>query len=387
MSALYDALYSITVVALLPANTLLALLRKNIKNDRQVLHIGGPVHVLYYAVEALKKEGIKADFLAIGESPALRNWDHQFVPSVIPMLRVLQEFRLVWSVVAKYEIIHAHVMTTATKSGWELPFLKRMGRKLVIHFRGCEARDRELNMRLFPVGSICEACDYGPDFACQSKRTTTRRRMSLKYGDTFVVTTPDMLDFVPNGVHLPFFAFEPASHHPSPREEREATDPFRIFHVTTHPGIEGTEEIRVVIERLRMRGFNIEFVFLQNVPYENVLEECRKCDMSIGKMKMGYYANAQIESMLCGVPAITYVREQFMTDELRQSGFIFTDMAQLEETIEYYLTHPEALSEKRRQARSSVLRLHDNKAISRQLTEIYASMNETSCATGTGQGE
>ena len=109
--------------------------------------------------------------------------------------------------------------------------------------------------------------------------------------------------------------------------------------------------------------------------------------MSIGKMKMGYYANAQIESMLCGVPAITYVREQFMTEELRQSGFIFTDMAQLEETIEYYLTHPEALSEKRRQARSSVIRLHDNKAISRQFTEIYAGMSQATCTAETGKGK
>ena len=371
ISALYDILYSLTVAILFPANAILALLRKDIRNDRQVLHIGGPVHVLYHSVQALKCAGVKADFLAIGESASLKQWDHHFIPSVIPMLRVLQEFRLVWTVVAKYDIIHAHVMTTATKTGWELPFLKSLGRKVVIHFRGCEARDRDLNLRLFPVGSICENCDYGPHFACQSKRTTGRRRLSRKYGDAFLVTTPDMLDFVPNGTHLPFFTSESAHHEDTPHIPHNSGDVFRIFHVTTHPGIEGTEEIRAVIESLNRRGYSIELVFLQNVPHEVALEECSRCDMAIGKMKMGYYANAQIESMLLGVPTITHVRDEFMTDELRESGFILTDMAHLEQTIEYYLTHPAELETKRQRARVSILQLHDNEVISRQLSDIY----------------
>ena len=364
-------MYSLTVAILFPANAILALLRKDIRNDRQVLHIGGPVHVLYHSVQALKCAGVKADFLAIGESASLKQWDHHFIPSVIPMLRVLQEFRLVWTVVAKYDIIHAHVMITATKTGWELPFLKSLGRKVVIHFRGCEARDRDLNLQLFPVGSICENCDYGPHFACQSKRTTGRRRLSRKYGDAFLVTTPDMLNFVPNGTHLPFFTSESAHHEDTPHIRHNSGDVFRIFHVTTHPGIEGTEEIRAVIESLNRRGYSIELVFLQNVPHEVALEECSRCDMAIGKMKMGYYANAQIESMLLGVPTITHVRDEFMTDELRESGFILTDMAHLEQTIEYYLTHPAELETKRQRARVSILQLHDNEVISRQLSDIY----------------
>jgi len=36
-----------------------------------------------------------------------------------------------------------------------------------------------------------------------------------------------------------------------------------------------------------------------------------------GKFTVGYYANAQIETMACGVPTVTYVREEFLTEQLR----------------------------------------------------------------------
>jgi len=91
-------------------------------------------------------------------------------------------------------------------------------------------------------------------------------------------------------------------------------------------------------------------------------------------MKMGYYANAQVESMALGVPTITYVRPEFLTDDLRDSGFIFNTLEGLEQTLEFYLTHPEELEKKRRIARSSILRLHNNGELCRRLIDLYAGL-------------
>ena len=115
-------------------------------------------------------------------------------------------------------------------------------------------------------------------------------------------------------------------------------------------------------------------MFLTNVPHARVLEELRDADLSIGKLKMGYYANAQIESMCLGVPAVTWVRPEFMTDALRDSGFIFSTLADLEATLEYFLLHPDALEEKRRIARASIEKLHDNTALAGRLQAMYAQL-------------
>jgi glycosyltransferase involved in cell wall biosynthesis len=86
---------------------------------------------------------------------------------------------------------------------------------------------------------------------------------------------------------------------------------------------------------------------------------------------MGYYANFQIESMLMGVPAITYVRPEYVGDDLRKSGFIFTDLKNLEKTLKHYLDNPKKLEQKRKIARDSILKLHDNGKIAKQLISIY----------------
>ena len=48
-----------------------------------------------------------------------------------------------------------------------------------------------------------------------------------------------------------------------------------------------------------------------------------------------------------------------------------TTLQDLEQTLEYYLTHPNALQRKKGIARESILKLHDNNQLGRQLIEYY----------------
>lgn len=355
------------VALLAPLNTALALLLRSRRYPNSVLHVSYLIHIPYHTTRILRRHGWRADYLAIGANPQWRDCDYAFLPGRIWTL-AFREFSLLWRVVARYEIVHLHFMMTLTRTGWELPFLKLAGRKIVAHFRGCEIRDRERNMALHPKVNICQECDYNAS-ACTSAWARMRRRLAARFADQVLVTTPDMLDFAPAAEHFPFFApeIEPSGD----CARRSPGAPIRIVHVTNHPGIEGTKHIVAAIERLRARGYAIEFTHLQNVSYEEVLNALRSADLSIGKMKMGYYANAQIESMALGVPTVTYVRPEFMTDDLERSGFIFCDLAELESTLEHYIRHPDALEAKRRVARESVLRLHDNDTLARRLTHVY----------------
>jgi hypothetical protein len=353
---------------LAPVNLPLALLLRRRVVPGSVLHISYMVHIPYHTVVHLRRQGVVADYLAIGKSPHWNRCDYNFVPSSLPVLGVLREFWTFWRVVARYEVVHAHFMYTLSRSGWELPVLKRMGRRLVVHFRGCEARDRSRNMALHPQLNICQDCDHHPPI-CQTASARRRREWARRFGDATLVTTPDLRDFVPDAIHFPFFAPDDVA--PAvPDPDRE----FTIVHVTNQPGIEGTREIERAVERLRAQGRRVRFQWLHDLPHEQVMAAVAQADLAIGKMKMGYYANAQIESMAMGVPTITYVRDEFMTDELRRSGFIFATLPTLEQTIAHYLDHPEALAEKRRIARQSIGCLHDNRALAHRLAAIYRAL-------------
>jgi len=334
---------------------------------RSVLHVSNMVHIPYEMTRILRRSGWRADYLAVSANPHWSASDLQLVPTGLPR-DALREFAFFWRVMARYEVVHLHFMITMSRSGWELPVLRRLGRKVVAHYRGCEIRNRERNMALHPEVNICQECDYDASI-CRSPLNARRRELAVTYADHVLVTTPDLRDFVPHAEVFPFFAPETAV--PSAEDARPPTRPIKIVHATNHPGIEGSREIRAAVDRLRARGYAIDYVHLQDVPHERVLAELRDADLSIGKMKMGHYANAQVESLILGVPAVTYVRPEFVTDAIRESGLILTSLAELEATLEYYLTHSEALEEKRRKARSSALALHDNDALGRRLIAIY----------------
>jgi glycosyltransferase involved in cell wall biosynthesis len=358
-----------------PLNAGLCRLRRGVKHPDSVLHISYMVHIPWHTTRILRRHGWKADFLAVGASPT---WDRSdFVkPGSWWLAMPLREFMLFWRVVAKYEVVHLHFMMTMSESGWELEYLKRMGRKIVVHYRGCEIRDRERNMALHPEINICQRCDYDATI-CRHPVNRMRRELARRYADHVLVTTPDLKDFVPEAEHFPFFSPEagPPTVEDPPAGERRAGR-FRIVHVTNHPGIEGTDEIRAAIERLKEKGHEIDFVFLRGVPHERVIDAHRGADLAIGKMKMGYYANAQIESMAMGVPTITYVRPEFVTQAMQDSGLILTTLPELERTLEHYLSHPEALAARRRAARAALPGLHDNDRLAERLIALYARLRD-----------
>jgi hypothetical protein len=370
LKKIYYFLQLIASLLLYPLNLFLALTRKNIKHENSVLHISYMIHIPYYTTRLLRSHGMKADYLAMGDAGSVWNQaDYNFIPKKNPFTNLLQEIYIFWKIVAKYEIIHSHFAMMLTQTGWEYPFLKIMGRKIVTHYRGCEVRNREENMRLHPKGNICEQCDYQATI-CRDPVRRQRVRLSKRFADTQLVTTPDMLDFVPEAQYFPFFLPQPEKAALSKKRESNGRM-FKLVHVTGHPGIEGTAMIQEAVERLKKKGYEIDFVFLHLVDHHRVLREMASADLTIGKMKMGFYANAQIESMFLGVPAMTYVRPGFITPELENSGFIFTTLDNLEETLQYYLDHPEALAAKKRIARSSVIRLHDNEKLAKRLIKIY----------------
>jgi hypothetical protein len=324
-------------------------------------------HVPYQTVQILRDHGVNARYLAVGESPVWSSADYQMKASRFPPVTVLREFRLLWTVLARHEIIHAHFMVTLSRTGWELRWLRRMGRKLVVHYRGCEVRDRAVVMAAQPDVNICQECDYSPR-PCEAEHNVLRRRLACEHADVVLVTTPDLQVFAPAAEHMPFFAPAIKQQNAKPRR---AGRPFRIVHATNHPGIEGTRQIRAAVEAVRGKGLDVELQVLSGATQAQVLDALAEADLAIGKMKMGYYANAQIESMAAGVPTITYVRPEFMTPALANSGFIFATLEALPAVIERYVRDPEALREKREQARRSILALHDNAEISQRYLNVY----------------
>jgi glycosyltransferase involved in cell wall biosynthesis len=361
--------YSPTIILARPIILLLARLFISRPEKCSVLHISYMIHVPWHMTRILRKYGVHADYLALGTGgPTWDKADYTYKSLIIPFVRPLRELWLFWTLLTRYKAIHFHFGMTPSYDAWEAPALHALGRRVVLHLRGCEARDRERNMMLHPHCNICQDCDYNAS-GCSNIGSKKRINRVMKVADIVLVTTPDMKDFIPQAMHFPFFP--PIEQTLPAHTPKEAGKPFTIVHITNHPGIEGTQLIEDCIQRLKAKGYNLSFRFFRDISHTDALKELSKADMSIGKMKMGYYANAQIESMVLGVPTITWVRPDLMTEALRNSAFIFSSLDDLENTLEYWLDHPEELAARALQARNSILELHNEESLARQLIEYY----------------
>ncbi len=318
---------------------------------------------------------MRADYLAKGtgwltyrkESP----WDYRMVLLLPSPIRFFYEMFWAWTLYPRYEIIHSHFLLLIGSGFWEIRLLRLMGKKLVFHFRGCDIKTKAENLRLNPHYNTCQDCNY-PQSWCDDFVKKRTRSLALKYGHQFFVTTLDLRDFVPQATWQPLVLPELPGEHRTPprRHRRRAPDPFRIVHSTNHEGYDGTRYAVAAVQRLQNEGYAIEFIVAKKVPFAEVLEVYAQCDLMIGKLVMGFYANAQIEAMLLGVPVMSYIRDDFLV-HIPDCPIINVTPATLYERLKYFLTHREELEEIGRRGPAYVRRVHDGKRVVADLIHIY----------------
>ena len=247
--------------------------------------------------------------VGMGEGILNMGWDYAMPANLPPFKRWLLEHYYLWAVLARYDVIHSHFKTFLSHTGWELDYLQRLGKVLVFQFRGCDVRHRSRNMMLQPVLNCCQECEY-PVGSCDTPYQFQQVAIAMKHGDLFFVTTPDLLDFVKGSEHVPFIHPVGINFDAIVAVPRDA-GVFRVVTSSNHDGIDGTRFIRAAVERLRAEGRQIELVEVSNMPYRDALAVYKSADVYVGKLRMGYYNNANIETMMLGVPNMAYIRDDF----------------------------------------------------------------------------
>ena len=166
---------------------------------RSVLQMSIPSSKPFMVSRAMRQAGLKSEYLAInadvGSGILNIGWDYSMRSGLGRIERRVKEFWLLWTVMARYDVIHSHFATMLSESGWEFGYLRRLGKVVIFTYRGCDLRSRTRNMQLFPDLNCCEECDY-PVGSCDTDYQRTRIEMSRTVGDRFFVTTPDLKEFL-----------------------------------------------------------------------------------------------------------------------------------------------------------------------------------------------
>src|SRR5690606_27966411 len=120
---------------------------------RSVSHVSLISHKQFMLSRLARNHGWKGTFLAINTYPDDHlkiGFDYEVPMNMPPFRRYLRASWYLWRVLAFHDVIHYHFNGFLFDDGTDLRVLQRMGKVIVVHYRGCDLRCRSINMAKNP---------------------------------------------------------------------------------------------------------------------------------------------------------------------------------------------------------------------------------------------
>ncbi len=280
---------------------------------------------------------------------------------------IQQSLLTVWAI-QNYDIFHFFYGKSLLPWRLDLPFLKRTGKKVFVHFRGSDIRSQ--TFALHPDKYFLGYEDYSIPPPIQNPWQRKNLERWRRYADSMFVSTPDMLEIVPEAKLVPQaidlslwdYQLEPLG---------ESPEVIRIMHPFTSN--KGNEVIKRVVEDLKSRGYPVELFTIENVPHREVIALYKACQIGIDSLTpVGWYGTISVELMALGKPVVSYINPE-LSNQRKDLPIVSATPRDLTEKLETLIRDRELRRSLGQQGRAYVEKWHDVNHIVNQLIEIYES--------------
>lgn len=276
--------------------------------------------------------------------------------------------RGIWAVraLAAYDVFHYNFGQTIYQRldrrgrlHTELPWLKRMGKRILVTFQGDDVRPPEAN----------PFADYSEEGLALQERFQGRRRDALlHFADRVFFLNPDLRRWLPGAEFRAYASVDPRTIRPSPLPEGEETV---VAHAPSDRKQKGTEGIVAAVRSLRDEGLPIRLRLIEGVSRKEALELTRGADLVIDQVNLGWYGGYSVEAMAIGRPVLCYIRDDEPGDNPwgDELPIIRTTAETLRDDLRALIRDPERMRRAASQGRSFAELRHDPRRIARQNLE------------------
>lgn len=237
----------------------------------------------------------------------------------------------------EYEIIHYDGGLDFFRDARIATKWKKEGKKIICHYMGSDLRVRGID----PV------MDRLSDLNLTNESDHLLRHPNIQY------------------IYIPFDV--------TPYTMRaEENERLRIVHSPTIQAMKGTEMILPVIEAVK-RVRDIEFVFIENKPHDEVIRIKHTCDLAIeqvGNLGGTGYGRNSLETLALGIPTITDMTPDYSA-WLPENPFVLATPQTLYEKLLELIDNAGLRSAKKQQGRRWVEKYHSYEAVHTRLMELY----------------
>jgi glycosyltransferase involved in cell wall biosynthesis len=281
----------------------------------------------------------------------------------------LRTGRMVLWLASHYDVLHFHYHLSLWPMHRDLAVYRAMGRKLIFHLHGCDIRDPHLVRRNHAI-SACAGCTI----PCLNEWKVDLPRALERYADAVIVSTPDLLEFVPDATYIP----NPLDRTPWERL-RTASDahrergPWIIVHAPTQRHIKGTKYVIEAVEKLREEGLPVELRLLEGMTHDELAKACADADVAVDQVLIGWIGQFSLEMMALGKPVIAYVRPELhrLQPDLPVAASTPTALA---DTLRDLLLASQRRRELADRGPAWVREHHDVRRISSRILDLYGSV-------------
>jgi hypothetical protein len=163
---------------------------------------------------------------------------------------------------------------------FEFSFLKKYSKKIVCFFTGSDIRSPKLSIDFLNSLAMDSYFEYiganNPNYLSHEYDLEKQLLASIsdKYADIIFNYTVDQQSYLKKKQYpWPYMLDEKCFHRDASKFQKMST--IKILHAPSNPLIKGTPLVRAAIKKLQLQGYDFEYIELQNVTNDIVLEHLK----------------------------------------------------------------------------------------------------------------
>lgn len=243
---------------------------------------------------------------------------------------------------------------------WDLPLLKSLGKRVFMHFRGSDVRLRSVHVEREPDSYLRD-----PSVPCDEARITARVSVARRFSDRLLVSTPGLVDYVPDAVWIPHVIDVRAF----PRRTGPPSEVPVVVHLPSSRTTKGSDIVDRVLTELDAEGICV-YRPLRDLDRAGVFGELARADLLVDSLTIGDHGLVSIEAMAAGVVPLCHIHER---NRERNPGVPIPEVTitTLGAVVRDLAADPDRRIRLREECRAWVERHHDRPVVGALLADLY----------------
>ncbi len=303
---------------------------------------------------------------ATGFAPA-HSFDYP-APDLVASRNRLRYLRTALRASREHEVIHFYFGRSFLPRLLDPPWLRRLGKRVVVEFLGSDVRMPSVEHRRNPY--------YVPiDWEDDQRATRLMTRWSEITGGHVIVgdhSLKTVLEPHFPHIHVVGQRVDLSLLHPAPPDPESAR--MRVIHSPTDLAAKGTEHVRRAVAALEATGAPIDYVEVRDVSHAQALATYGTADLVVDQLCAGSHGVFAAEAMALAKPVVCYLLPELEVGYPPGLPIINANPETIGAVLADWIGRPRERHQRGLESRAYAERVHDHRVVAQRLLDIYETL-------------